>query len=210
METIPAYIAAAPSQAGATLQRLYLSLAAEADERLEKNDEVVAQKKAEMALVLARQVHQWASNNNVWDVVGGEHTLILQLAEANLRAGQLQRAEELFESLSTDRDGQSEAPPPPDLRFDLGYAETLYRLGKLAAALPHFNRLATALPPTNSIRWKAMLRDLQCRTALREPPQGIINVIEQQKFFHPELGGPKFSPQFEKLLRQNKRRAEGA
>ena len=181
MEAIPAYIAADPARAGPTLQRLYLALAAEADERFEKRDEVVAQRKAEMALVLA-----------------------------NLRTGQLQRSKELFETLMQREDRRPETEQPPDHRFELGYAEVLFQIGELAAALPRFNRLATRLPPTDPVRWRALLRDLQCRTALREPASGIISVIEQQKFFYPDLGGPLFAKEFQKLQRENQRRSDGS
>ncbi|MCH7591366.1 MAG: hypothetical protein IH989_01110 [Planctomycetes bacterium] len=210
MDAIPAYMAADPARAGPTLQSLYLSLAADADDRFRKGDDAVAQRKGDMALVLAEQVHQWASENDAWDVAGGKRALSLQLAEANLRAGMLPRAKQLFQALDQKSDAAAQVKNSPDLRFELGYAETLFQLGELASALPHFNRLATALSPTDPVRWKSLLRDLQCRTSLAHPPAGIISVIEQQRFFHSELGGPQFAPQFEKLKRENQRRLDGA
>ncbi len=210
VDAIPAYMAADPAQAGPTLQTLYLSLAADADDRFRKSDDAVAQRKADMALVLAQQVHQWASDNDAWEVAGGRRALALQLAEAHLRARMFPRAKQLFQALDEKSNTTAQAEDKPDLRFELGYAETLFQLGELASALPHFNRLAIALAPTDPVRWKALLRDLQCRTSLAHPPAGIISVIEQQRFFHPELGGPHFAPQFEKLKRENQRRIDGA
>ena len=216
MDAIPAYMAADPARAGPTLQSLYLSLAADADDRFRKSDDAVAQRKADMALVLANQVHQWATDkagllvdHDAWDVAGGKRAMSLQLAEANLRAGMLPRAKQLFQALDEKSEAAAQDENMPDLRFELGYAETLFQLGELASALPRFNRLATALAPTDPVRWKALLRDLQCRTSLAHPPEGIISVIEQQRFFHPELGGPQFAPQFEKLKRENQRRIDG-
>ena len=163
-----------------------------------------------MALVLAEQVHQWAGDNDAWGVAGGKRALSIQLGEANLRAGLFPRARELFEAIDEKRSDAAQVKDEPDLRFERGYAETLFQLGELSSALLHFNRLATALSPTDPVRWKSLLRDLQCRTSLAHPPAGIINVIEQQRFFHPELGGPQFAPQFEKLKRENQRRMDGA
>ncbi len=208
-EAIPAYIAADPQRAGATLQSLYLSLAVEADALFEKGDEYVAQRKADMALVLAREVFDWASRNDAADVVGGQRALRLQLAEANLRAGDLAEARALFLLLIDPDDAATNADPPEDLRLALGYAEVLFELGEFAAALPHFNRLATKLPPTEPDRWRSLLRDLQCRTFLLQPPEGIIQVIQQQRFFHPDLGGPRFASQLQRIQRENQRRADG-
>ncbi len=81
-------------------------------------------------------------------------------------------------------------------------------LDDFTAALPQFNRLATGLPPTDAIRWRALLRDLQCRTALDHPATGIVRVIRQQKRLDPDLGGPGIAPQFERLLRDNQRRLD--
>ena len=55
-------------------------------------------------------------------------------------------------------------------------------------------------------RWRALLRDLQSRTALGHPPRDIIKVIEQQRFLYPELGGPVLKRRFQDLLRENERR----
>jgi hypothetical protein len=85
----------------------------------------------------------------------------------------------------------------------------LYALDRFADALPAFNRLATQLPADEPMRWEALLRDLQCRTALEHSPEGITNVIAQQRQLYPALGGPMLAPQFEKLERENLRRLHG-
>ena len=81
-------------------------------------------------------------------------------------------------------------------------------LGEFATALPLFNRLATGLAADDTLRWKALLRDLECRTALGHPPEGIIQVIEQQKTLGSSLGGPEMAAEFEALLRENQRRID--
>jgi hypothetical protein len=93
-----------------------------------------------------------------------------------------------------------------DLRVVLGHAESLFQLGEFAVALPMFNHLAIGLPPEDPTRWKALLRDLQCRTALEQPPEGIIKVIEQQVSMGWDLGGATLAAEFETLLRENQRR----
>ena len=91
-----------------------------------------------------------------------------------------------------------------------GLAEAEFQLKKWEVALPRFNALAVGLPATDPRRFKSLLRDLQCRTALKHPPRGILKVIEQQRFLNPDLGGPVLAEEFEKLERENQRRGDGA
>ena len=205
---IPAFIAADPENAGATLQSLYLSLSADADRLRSESDNASAQRKAEVALVLARQIHDWAARTDLTLDPADRRAMTVQLAEANLRAGRHDRARELFEPLIADEDPSTPPGRVKDVRVVFGYAEALFQLGEHAKALPEFNRLAIGLPATDPVRWKSLLRDLQCRTALGELPNGIIKVLQQQKHLYPELGGPALAPQFEKLERENTRRLD--
>ncbi|MGB2985126.1 MAG: hypothetical protein WBE26_04520, partial [Phycisphaerae bacterium] len=205
---IPAYIAADPDNAGATLQSLYASLAVDAERCQAEGDTISAQRTAEVALVLAQQIHEWAARPDNGSDATDRRALTVQLAEANLRAGRYERARELFEPLVTSDASSLSPETESDLRVVFGHAEALFQLGEYASGLPEFARLATRLPPTDPIRWKSLLRDLQCRTALDHPPQGVIKVIQQQKYLYPDLGGPVLAAQFEKLQRENKRRAD--
>jgi tetratricopeptide (TPR) repeat protein len=153
-------------------------------------------------------VDAWAAGSDNASVLFDRDALTLQLAEANLRAGRFRRARELFESLAETQEASTAGRTLTDSRVVLGHAEALFQLGAFDAALPQFNRLATGLPPSDPIRWKALLRDLQCRTELKEPAQGIIKVIHQQRHLYPDLGGPELAPVFEKLLWENERRAD--
>lgn len=65
------------------------------------------------------------------------------------------------------------------------------------------------LPPDEPIRWQSLLRNFQCRAELKQPAEDIIKVLEQQRYLHPELGGPTVAREFEKLLRENQRRVDG-
>ena len=205
---IPAYMAADPADGGATLQSLYEDLAADVGRLRTLGGVSDAQRKADLALLLAEQIGAWAMRSQDASTLPDRERATLQLAEANLSAGHPQRARELFDSLlaplgegSTDR-----SAGPLSARF--GRAEALFQLGEYGQALVGFNKLATSLPPDHVVRWQSLLRDLECRAALGEPPQGIIKVIQQQKHMYPELGGPTFAPRFEKLLRENGRRAD--
>ena len=85
----------------------------------------------------------------------------------------------------------------------------MFHLREFATALPLFNRLAITLAEADPTRWKSLLRDLQCRTALGHPPQEIIKVIQQQKHLYPKMGGAVLEAKFMKLQRDNERRAHG-
>jgi hypothetical protein len=58
------------------------------------------------------------------------------------------------------------------------------------------------------MHWRALLRDLECRTELGEPPGGIIQVIRQRESMGSDLGGPAFADKFRSLLTRNERRLQ--
>ncbi len=207
--SIPKFLAADPKGAAPTLHSLFRSLSAESEALRAANDETAANKKAESALAVAEQVEGWVATQG--DVLDTSDRIALrcQLAEANLLAGRYARARDLFRELlgAAQRSGSPADEPLGDPRVTYGYAEAQYQLGEYKTALEQFNPLATGMPPAEPLRWKSLLRDLQCRTLLNHPPAGIIKVIQQQKHLYPDLGGPALSPQFQQLLRDNERRA---
>lgn len=207
-EAIPAYITADPQNAGPTLQSLYADLTEDVDRLQSSGASNLAQRKAEMALVLARQIHEWAMRTAPSSTDSEPHIWTVQLAEANLRANRHARARELFASLMPTTGKPATGEPENDVRLLFGYAEALYHLGEFGEALPKFNRLATGLPASDPVRWKALLRDLQCRAALDHPASGVIKVIRQQQQLYPDLGGPSVKPQLERLLRESERRID--
>ena len=203
---IPAYIAATPENAGPTLRGLYAAMSADVDSLRAAGNELSAQRKAVVALLLAEQLSAWTETSGATAASIDRSELRVQLAEANLRAGRYDRAKELFDECAAPLEGTAVPTNETDLRATFGQAESHYRLGELSEALAVFNRLAMGLPPTHVIRWKALLRDLQCRTELDQPPGGVIKVIDQQKYLYPDLGGPVFSAEFDRLRRDNERR----
>jgi len=207
---IPAYIAADPDNAGPTLQALYLSIVADIHEMEARADQRAEARKAKIALVLARQLMQWDETHDANGDPAAHRAFRVQLAEANLRAGYYEEARTLFESLGAADDGSTVPTEATDLRVAAGYAEALYQIKQFQTALERFNLLAVRLPENDPVRWHALLRDLQCRTALGQPPEGIIQVILQQRQLHPQLGGSVTAAQFDKLQRENQRRLDGS
>ena len=209
-DAISAYVTADPEGAGQTLQSLYDATLSEWERLLSAGDTGAAARKAKTALVLAEQLERWSRQYP--HSLSIEHTrgLAIQLAEANLLVGRFDVAEAMFAPL-VDADGL-DAPPPSllELRAVFGLADAKMKQGKLQEALPTFNRLATTLSTELEVRWQALLLDLRCRTQLQHPPDGIIKVIEQQKFLHPEMGGRRFAEEFDQLLRENRRRRDSA
>ena len=204
-QTIPLYVAADPQGAGPALQSLFDGLSQDVRRLRREGDTDASAKKAKLVLLLAEQIEAWSRTPEA-DVAPGDRLRITrQLAEANLLAERYAPAKELFAQLRKT-DGKAQPSDPCVLH---GYAEALYQLGEHAAALPEFNELARRLPEGDPLRWESLLRDLQCRTALKQNPRDVIKVIEQQAYLNPELGGPRLAAEFKKLLRENQRRAEG-
>ena len=140
-------------------------------------------------MLLAQQVHEWAQRYQDGAAPTDQRRLLVQLAEANLAAGRYARARELFEQCQAGGDDATLPEASRDVAVVFGHAESLFHLDEFANALPQFNELARKLPEADPMRWESLLRDLQCRTALRHPPRDIIKVIE--------------------LLRENRRRLDG-
>ncbi len=204
---IPAYIASDPKHAGPALQSLYLDLIDDIERARTTGKSDAAMEEAQLALLLAQQVYAWSQQQPSAEPQE-DRRLLIQLAQAHLHAHKYQRARELFEDCGA-AELSGTAGHTLDIAVDSGYAEALYQAGDYAAALPLFNRLALQLPETDRLRWRALLRDLQCRTALKQSPDDVIKVIEQQKYLYPNLGGSVLEPQFDKLLRENQRRKAG-
>lgn len=202
---LPQYVSADPAHAGATLQTLYLSLSADAEQARSVGGDPAARPSAELALLLAEQLTLWAEQHDPSAIGMDRQALRVQLAEAHLRAGNAGRAQQIFdETASVGPSGKGESSTA--LLTTFGQAEAAFQQSRYAEALPKYNRLATTLAADHPLRWKSLLRDLQCRTALGEPPAGILKVIEQQKFLFPDLGGVQTAAEFERLKRENERR----
>ena len=204
-KTVPRYIASAPQEAGATLQALFDTTWAEIKEyrnrqKRDRNARKTADQKAQSALMLAEQIHAWAikATNDI-DPKSLE-VVNVQLAEANLETGHLQQALTLFQKAQTDdskryADGKAHNP-----RILLGLATTLAKLKKHGEALPLFNQVFIELTPDQEEYFAALLGDLTCRVEMGSDKSGIINVIRQHRYLHPDLGGEELKQQFLDLL----------
>ena len=207
---LPEYVALDPQGAGATLQELYLTLADEARRLRLAGQEEEGTRKAQAALLVARQFETWSAQHAPPATETQQRALAVQLAEACLAAEAWEEARTRFAHFLEDETGKVVEPEAAreDVQVMVGYAEACYRLGDYEQALLWFNHLAVGLPEDVPQRWQALLRDLQCRTALEHPPAGIIRVIDQQERLNPDLGGARYAEQFKKLKRENQRRLE--
>lgn len=207
-QAVPAFLAADAPGASATLQSIYARLAAQARDLQSAGDAAGARRKSQLALVLAEQLSTAAELQSQSAAAPKERELAVQLGEAHLAAGNYEHARALLEPSVAAYSSPTLPDDPVALRALYAYAESLFQLEKWSSALQRFNRLATGLKPAEPVRWKSLLRDLQCRTRLGHDPHDIIRVIEQQRFLYPKLGGDPLAAEFDKIHRENKRRAD--
>ena len=186
---IPEYIGRDPENAGAILQGLLKTLKREIEQAEQQGLEEQAHRKAQDALLVARSLYEWAASDAAALPRAAQLALKLEYGEALLRARQPEQALQLFESVV-----QEDAAGHPDGRARngravFGLAESYFRCGKPAQALPHFNRLYAETAENSDLWWKAFLREVQCRMGLDQDPRTLYNLIRQKRAFFPEMGG---------------------
>ncbi len=205
--SIPEYVASDSRGAGETLQSLHDATIGEFHRLREMGEIVASRNKAMTALTLSQQLSAWVKSHGSSVSPAGKRLIALQLAEANLYAGDVDRANELFGILSPEGVAIASELTNVEARTLFGKAEALRLRGDCGRALLIFNRLATGLSPKLPLRWEALLGDLQCRTTLLEDARGMVKVIEQQAYLYPEMGGAVLAKRFVELLNQNRERA---
>ncbi|MFQ5412996.1 MAG: hypothetical protein ACE5E6_00915 [Phycisphaerae bacterium] len=205
-DAIPAYVEADPRHASATLQTLYTAMAASLRDG---QDEPAASRKADAAVLVAETLRDLAGRDADPERQEGRYAFFeIQLAEAYLAAGRLDDARAMFERYVRETGADDGQGVRGDRRAVTGLAETCYQLGAYPRALRLFNGLAVSLSADDPLRWHALLRDLQCRTALGHAPAGIVKVIEQQRALYGALGGAALAAEFDRLERENRRRLD--
>ncbi len=209
---VPEFVAADPRNAGPTLQSLYLSMMADwrrqASSRLDSQSGTTGPANSDMMLLIAGQILKWSQRDDVKATPAQRREAAIQYADAHLMVGKAAQARDLYQPLQPDAQTEPSKYDSLDLRAAIGHAEALLQSGDPAKALPEFNRLATTLPPEHPIRWQALLGDLEARTELVHPPDGILRVIAQQRRLFPTLGGPENAARFDRLERENTRRRD--
>jgi len=204
-QAIPRYIDSDPANAGPTLQGLFEALGDDVRRLRRAGRTDQAHTKAASALLLAREIDAWARRPDSGIAPAQRRALRVQLAEACLQANEPDRARQLFtECLETD--SASEAPANQSARTMFGLAEALFQLKRYPDALSLYNRLYRELQPASAVWWQALLGDLRCRTELGDDPQGVVRVIRQHRFLHPDMGGAQLRARFEELLERNRPR----
>lgn len=207
-QLIPQYVANDPHGAVPTLQGLFDALGEEIerDKRAGRMDE--AHDRAASAVVIADGIYEVAQRGGASFGPEAVYALRLQLAESALEAGDAARAGVLFRECVAEDGRRHEDGEARDSRAIFGSAESYYQLEDYAAALPLFNRVFRGAKRGESIWWRSLLRDLQCRTQLQEDPAGIVKAILQHKYFDREMGGRELRRKFDALLTANERRVE--
>lgn len=208
-QAVPRYIASAPLQAGITLQALFDAIWAEVARSRASGRDAEATAKAKSALLFAEQLYRWAQSHTDTMTPPQLNALRLQLAEARLEAGDPAEALPLLNQAEEFDRQQSPDGKAHDPRVLMAMAETLARLKRYGEALPIFNRTYTESAVDAPHRFKALLGDLRCRTELGEDPAGIIEVIRQQRFLSPDMGGEALKRQFAELQERNEARRKG-
>lgn len=205
-QAVPGYIASAPDQAGATLQGLFDATWAEVERYRQRGASEQAALKARSALLFAEQLYAWAASAAQNAPPKDLHALRLQLAEAHVEAGNAEQALKLLDETAAfdakrQPDGQVHDP-----RILLAQARALALQRRWSEALPVFNRVFREAPVGAQYRFTALLGDLACRTELGEPAEQIVNIIRQQRFLEPDLGGEHLKAQFAALQARNEAR----
>ncbi len=208
--TIPQYVQADPVNAGPTMQALFETIRKEI-ERLEAAGQMEeAAARTRSALLLARQIQEWTDRADPPLPPETRYAVERQLAEAHLQAREWQTARRLFQHcLDVDADRYKDKRPR-EVRAILGLAEALYGLQEYEEALPLFNRVVRGTKTRDAAWWKALLRDLQCRTALKHEPDGIIRVIRQHRVLSADMGGDTLRTAFDALEKENQARQKEA
>ncbi len=202
---IPRYVHSDPVNAGATLQGLFDSIREEIDRLDAAGRREDADAKARSALMLARQIREWAVERDPPLPSASLYAVDLQLAESYLRSGEVETALELF-GRCLDLDSERNGGLPTDQRAISGRAEALFRVGRYEEAMPLFNRIVRGTSDRPRTWWRSLLRDLQCRTELGAEPSGILKVIRQHRVLDSSMGGPRLREQFDALERVNEQR----
>ncbi|MCH7701438.1 MAG: hypothetical protein IID37_07095 [Planctomycetes bacterium] len=162
-----------------------------------------ADDQAEMALLLAEELMEWANLPTSDAPPATLYALRLQLAEARVQVGRFAEARVLFEQcMAEDGSGHPDGQAR-DLRVVFGLGEALYGLGEFADALDLFARIFQESSVKDRRWWRALLRNLQCRTELGHDAAGIVSAIQQQRFLYPRMGGDHLRGQFEALLKHH-------
>lgn len=208
-DSLPAYVAADPRRAGATLQELFVSLRDAADVLRRAGRDEEADRKSEIAVIVAEQTRDWLRQHQPDLTPAERRAMLARLADAYLSVGRAADALEVLDGETLPPSDSLRTADRPALLMMLAKAEALFQLERWEEALPLFNALAVKLSPDDELRWRALLRDLECRAELPGSPAGIIRVIQQQKHLHPEMGGPELAKEFERLLLETQRRTSG-
>ncbi len=204
---IPEYVAKDPTGAPPTLQALFESINEDIARDRKAGRSKDADEKAATAVAIAQGIYTAAKDQPALFNKQTVYALRLQLAEAYLTADRFTESADLFEECLSEDAARHPNNEPRDSRAIYGAAETRYQSNKFEEALPLFNQIYKSSPKDDILKWKSLLRDLQCRTELDHPKDDIIRAIQQHRYLNPTLGSPDLRRDFDNLLKRNEQRA---
>jgi tetratricopeptide (TPR) repeat protein len=190
------FVQASPQQAGAVLQPMIASLAADVQKLIDAGQAEQAKTLALSTLMPAvKTLETWLQTPDAPSDPDARASLERRVADAYRFAGDCETATVIYARLLRAR------PDASDLL--LGQAECLFALGgdqRLADAMGLYKRLGASGPSAGaSTYWLAQLRMLQILDATNRGTQQIVPRIERLRQSDAEFGGERYRQGFEAL-----------
>ncbi|MCG3138414.1 MAG: hypothetical protein HJJLKODD_02278 [Phycisphaerae bacterium] len=199
---IPEYVQRDPQSAGATLSSLLETLKKEHQQSLAKADTELSRTKAADALLVARQLAEWANQPTVSLEESARVAFRLELAEALLRTTSSTDAQEALNLLQSIVSVEEKNQPDGRCRNGralMGLADAHFALQQYEPALKLYSRIFQESVENTDLWWRAFLRDIECRLHLKSPPDTLYSLLKQKEYLYPELGGAAIAGEFHRL-----------
>jgi len=201
------YLAADPQNAGPLMARLLDAMRDEIQRAADRGDTQAMQSTADEAAKLAERLLAWARSHPERMSPAETLTVMVWRAWALLEAGQASEALRLYDQAAQRLAELKNVPDAPvgglQTEVRLGKAECLLAANKPAEALPAFNEMLSQVPEHSPNWWRAYVGTLECHTRLKSDPDQIRRSIQQQRRLFPDLGGPRWKRELERMEKVN-------
>lgn len=197
------FLAADPENAGPLMARLLDAMRDEISAAQDRGHSDAAKATAEEAASLAARLLEWAKAHPGRLSPAEMLTVSIWQARATLEAGHAREALTVYDRAGKAPPDLLPADSAPAVEIRLGRAECLLALEKPAEALPVFNELLSAVPEQSPNWWRAYVGTLECHTRLKQAPEQIVQSIRQQRRLFPDLGGPRWARELQRIEEAN-------
>lgn len=200
------YLATDPASAGPLMARLLDAMRDEIHAAADRGDAQAMKATAGEAAKLADRLLTWAGKHDDRLSPAERLTVSVWRAWALLESGQAAEALAAYDDAA--RAGPEVLPANSALFVEirLGRAECLLAMGQPAEALPIFDETLKRVPEQSPYWWRAYVRALECHTRMAGGPekaQEIVQSIRQQRRLFPELGGPRWARELQRIEGEN-------